>query len=202
MYNRETMSVKIDPNLVELASNFTVAQYIKACGSEDRNTIADALHRRFTERYVNPVAPGVPNQTHGFTVMAVSCLMIESLQSFREGWKDSNGKSQEAFTRFFDTHNLFHCFRGKMARSFWVNIRCGILHQAETTGGWKITRKKDAPLFDHSTCTISASLFLENLRAALKQFCDELKAEAWNSQRWKNVRAKMDALCANCKAKS
>ncbi len=129
------------------------------------------------------------------------CLMIESLQSFCEGWKDSNGKSEKAFTRFFDNHNQFDCFRGEIAHSFWVNIRCGILHQAETTGGWRIIRRIGSSLFDSKTLTINATLFLESLKIILNEFCNELKTEAWDSDKWKKVRVKFEALCKNCGAK-
>ena len=201
------MNVTNDPQQTELASNFTVAQYKAACDSKDKDAIVDPLRRRFTERYIDPVTPGICNHTHGFTMMAISCLMIESLQSFCEGWvstkgQSANGKSmsEEAFTRFFDSHNQFDCFRGQIAHCFWVNIRCGILHQAETTGGWKMTRRADAPLFDPATLTINATLFLGCCRGSLEGLCNELKADSWDSELWKNVRMKMKALCDNCKA--
>jgi hypothetical protein len=131
--------------------------------------------------------------------MAISCLMIESLESFVQGWENTNSKSEAAFCYFFDSHSQFNTFRGHFAQ-FYKNVRCGILHQAETTSGWKITRKKTAPLFDAtSSLTINANLFLQNLRAVLDGFCDELKTSDWNSTEWKNVRKKMKALCHNCR---
>jgi hypothetical protein len=200
------MNVTNDSQQTKLASNFTVAQYKVACGLEDKDAIVDALRLRFTERYIDPIAPGICNHTHGFTMMAISCLMIESLQSFCEGWvntkgQSANGKSmsEEAFTKFFDSHNQFDCFRGQIAHCFWVNIRCGILHQAETTGGWRVTRKAAAPLFDATSHKINAALFLKNLRDILEDFCNRLKSEDWKSDLWIKVRTKMDALCENCK---
>jgi hypothetical protein len=83
-----------DPKQTELASNFTVAQYETACGTQDRDTIAEALRRRFTERNIDPVTPGKDKQMHGLTMMAISCLMIESLESFCRGWKNSKGSIQ------------------------------------------------------------------------------------------------------------
>ncbi|HEY1686603.1 MAG TPA: hypothetical protein VGG19_17700 [Tepidisphaeraceae bacterium] len=183
----------------ELASNFTVADYKTARSTQDRATIAEALHRRFTERYIDPVTPAPGKEMHGFTIMAISCLMIESLESFVQGWENSSSKSEAAFCYFFDSRPQFSIFRGHFAR-FYKNVRCGILHQAETTGGWKITRKKNAPLFDAApaSLTINATLFLENLVAVLDGFRDNLKIVEWNSTEWKNVRKKMKALCDNC----
>ena len=188
-----------DPKQTELASNFNVAQYETACGAQERDTIAEVLRRRFAERYIDPVTPTEGKQMHGFTMMAISCLMIESLESFSQGWENSNGKSEAAFCCFFDSHSQFDEFRGHFAQ-FYRNVRCGILHQAETTGGWKITRKEAAPLFDAAPPpTINATLFLQHLHAVLDRFCDGLKTADWNSTEWKNVRKKMKALCHNCR---
>jgi hypothetical protein len=188
-----------DPRQTELASKFTVAQY-EACGEQDKSTIAEALHRRFQERYIDPVTPQKGAPMHGFTMMAISCLMIESLESFCQGWEDSNdGRGKEAFRKFFDRHNQFIAFRSHYAK-FYKNVRCGILHQAETTGGWKITRKVTAPLFVVAPSpTVNAFLFLKHLQTALDGFCDALKTADWNSSEWKNVRRKMKSLCNNCR---
>ena len=55
---------------------------------------------RFTERYLRPVA-GNSECKHGFTMMAVSCLMIESLESFRRGCPNTIRRSEAAFESFF-----------------------------------------------------------------------------------------------------
>jgi len=191
-------AVSNDPGLTELALHFTANQYEACVKKEDRDTIAEALRRRFTERYIDPVAPKKDKTTHGFAMMAISCLLIESLESFCQGWQNSNSKSEAAFCYFFDSHSQFNEFRGQFAQ-FYKNVRCGILHQAETTGGWKITRKKAAPLFDAPSLTINAILFLKHLRAVLDGFCDGLNTAEWNSTDWKNVRKKMKALCHNCR---
>jgi len=193
------MSVTNDPKKTELASNFNVAQYEAACKAKDRNAISDALRRRFTERYIDPVTPAICRKSHGFTIMAISCLMIESLQSFCEGWENSNGRSEIAFCHFFDSQRQFNSLRGHFAE-FYKNVRCGILHQAETTAGWKINKKSGALLFDPTTNTINAMQFLKCIGEVLETICDQLKSVDWDSELWKNVRKKMNALCVNCKS--
>lgn len=180
----------------KLASGFNVGDCKIALANKDKKTIADALRRRFTERYIEPVTAENKN---GFAMMAISCLMIEALESFRQGWESSDSKSEAAFCYFFDSHSQFNSFRGYFAQ-FYKNVRCGILHQAETTGGWQITRKNTAPLFAAASQsrTINAALFLQHLREVLDEFCDALITADWNSREWKNVRKKMKALCNNC----
>jgi hypothetical protein len=198
-----------DPKLTELAADppFTVADYESAVNAQERDKIADALHRRFEQRYIDPVSPSKDDQSgkdkesrkqiHGFTMMAISCLLIETLQSFRQGWENTNGNSQLAFCQFFSTNESFKEFRVHSVQ-FYKNVRCGILHQAETTGGWKITRNTNAPLFNPNPPTINAILFLQELREALNKFREGLKAAEWDSSEWRNVRKKMKALCKNC----
>jgi len=82
-------------------------------------------------------------------MMAVSCLMIEALECFLQGWSSSENRSKAAFCLFFDAHDQFKDLRG-YGQHFYKNVRCGILHQAETTGGWRIRRDKSC-LFDAAT---------------------------------------------------
>jgi hypothetical protein len=98
-----------DPKQTELASKFTVTQYETACSEKNKDKIAEALRRRFKERYIEPVTA---KNKHGFAMMAISCLMIEALESFRQGWENSNSKSEAAFCYFFDGHSQFDSFRG------------------------------------------------------------------------------------------
>lgn len=176
----------------KLASNFTDADYQSARAEEDKHTIAKALRRRFKERYIEPVTGA---NKHGFTMMAIACLMIESLESFRQGRETSNGKGREVFCKFFDTSPRFAEFKN-VGAAFYRHIRCGILHQAETTGGWRIIRQ--GPLFDSASLTINSTRFLKRLSKELDVFCAGLETTGWDSEDWQNVNKKMTAICKNC----
>lgn len=184
-----------DPVDTELARGFTIRDYERARDSQppDRTAIAEAIHHRFMERYIAPVS-GPPR--HGFTIMAVSCLMIEALESFRQGWEHTDRRSRDAFCLFFSGVEPFRVLES-YAGTFYDNVRCGILHQAETTDGWRI-RRDSSPLLDPVARTINAEQFLEALRQVLQEFCDHLKQANWNGPEWTNVRKKMDAIIRNC----
>lgn len=135
-----------DIDSTKLSSRFTISGYRKLESSLDREGIADYLLERFTERYIEPFR-GV--KKHGFSLMAISCLMIEALESFRLGWSDTDRKSQKAFESFFQQCSMQGSELGVFAENtadFFKNVRCGILHQAETTSGWRILRKGPLPL--------------------------------------------------------
>ncbi len=129
--------------------------------------------------------------------MAISCLMIESLESFYQGWTDSNRKSQLAFCNFFDRNQNFQFIRG-CSQEFYKCVSCGILHQGETTNGWHIRR--EGAVFQKKTKTINAKLFHDHDEVALNTYCVALESNEWNSDIWKKLRKKMSAVCKNCEA--
>ena len=194
IFVRQFLTVKAHPDFesTEIASKFTVRQYQDAVAAKDRDTIAEAIRRRFTERYVDP-ATTAPK--HGFTIMAISCLMLEALESFLRGWKKSLRQSEKLFVEFLDREAGFAAFRGR-GSEFYTNVRCGILHQAETTAGWRILRSGE--LFDGDR-TINAVRFIRALQRVLNKYCDELKHVNWGDKRWNAARRKLGNICDNCK---
>lgn len=176
-----------------LATGFSVKDYKDALKTQDKNKISEGIRRRFIERYIAPSS--VPREKHGFTMMAVSCLMLEAFVTLKQGWETSKGKSEEAFRIFFNDSKRFGDFKNH-EKDFYVNVRCGILHQAETTGGWKIRRQ--GPIFDAKTKTINATTFIKNLEKDLNDFCSNLNSLPWDSLDWEKVRKKMNKTCESC----
>ncbi len=181
------------PDETELARGYSVARYRRLEAAKNKKAIANLLSRRFTERYLAPTL-AKRNIRHGFTSMAVACLMVEALESFQQGWVDTRDRSKDAFRFFFNAHNQFSPFRSRAER-FYYDVRCGILHQAETRGGWKIRRK--GPLLDGER-TVNATAFLRTLGRVLKAYCRHLVQEDWESDLWKKCRKKMNAICTAC----
>ncbi len=176
----------------KLSSSITISSYEQLESLKDRDKIADFIKERFTERYITPLKG---ENKHGFCTMAISCLMIESLESFRQGWENTKNKSEKAFISFFNRRSGLVEFE-PYVKDFYVSVRCGILHQGETTGGWHIRR--DGLLFDSSTKTVNATKFHNELAKYLDLYCDELKKSNWNDAIWKNLITKMKAICKNC----
>lgn len=184
------------PENTKLSSSVTVEEYKKMLQNREQDKIAEFISERFTERYLTPFTD--KDTKHGFSMMAISCLMIEALESFKQGWPNSNSKSALAFCYFFDNSEHFIELRGSH-QTFYRHVRCGLLHQAETTGGWKITRKIGQPLLDPETKTINAYKFMQNLKKEIKSYTNELKRSEWNSPLWTNTRKKIKYICNQCK---
>lgn len=196
-------SLETDPWLTCLAGSksegdeITVRRYADMHANTDRSGIASLIRRRFEERFLHPILDNP--KRHGFAMMAICCLMVETLESFRNGWKNTSekGKSEAAFCGFFQAHDEFKQLR-PVAHEFYRAVRCGILHQAESTHGWRVDREPG--LFEEKGGTrwLSAFEFGQRLKVVLNRYHDELSASEWNSALWVNARRKLQAICRNC----
>lgn len=71
----------------------------------------------------------------GFSIIAIDCLLIETLQSFRTGRTNplkGDKKSKETIVNFLTQRSNFKKhFDLTTAETFYNHFRCGILHQGE-----------------------------------------------------------------------
>lgn len=186
-----------DNENIWLSRVVTVKKYREMEKDREQVGIADFIYQRLSERYILPVKTGEKN---GFAIMACACLLIETLESFWNGWKTSEGAGpgEMVFSGFFRRTKRFREFEDQ-ATSFYRNVRSGILHQGETKGGWRITRKRDLPILSvNRVKTIQAVKFLNRLDASLYDYCHDLKSADWMGERWTNARRKMHHIVSNC----
>jgi hypothetical protein len=180
-----------------LSSSTTVARYLELEAREDVHGIVRFVQERFEERYIKPFEDN--SKKNGFIMMAASCLMIEALESFKHGWRRSPN-SARAFHEFFRGNSHFDEMRN-LSQEFYTHVRCGIMHQGETTGGWHV-RRNLRKLFDGRTRTIDATVFLKQMKGAVSDYCATLEMAAWNSKVWRNFRKKMKDVCTNTQRKA
>lgn len=183
---------------VQLAGDITVRRYADMVSGEEHRGVAGLIRKRFEERYLEPMLDN-PNR-HGFAILAVCCLMVEALESFRNGWKDTRerGRSEAAFCGFFQRHDEFKELR-PVAHDFYRAVRCGILHQAETTDGWRVDQREGQLFAENAGARwVSASEFGVRLKIVLERYESELINADWLATIWVNARKKLQAICRNC----
>lgn len=168
----------------------TVARYHALEQREDRKALGNFIVQRFEERYLRPVDES--QSKHGFTILAVCCLVIENLESFYQGRADTRRRSKDMFRDFFNRETSLRVFGGDN-NWFYRDIRCGILHQGEIRGGWRVWRR--GPLLDTKAKTINASQFLSELRNAVRTYSTQIVS---NEECWNQFKKKMKAVCTNC----
>lgn len=192
----------------------TIASYLV---DESRKIeLSDFIYERHYRRYIKPFEyisekkvnferEKKPNDEYsllyknGFSIMANCCLLIETLEAFYRGFPDTKGKSQQSFFQFFSRDKNFIDFAtDDIPTQFYSNIRCGILHQGETTHGWSITRDSKF-ILDKDNKTINATMFLAQLKNSLKDYRNELNEADWNDNIWKNTRTKLKSIIKNTK---
>ena len=167
-----------------------VARYRSLEAESNKQALGRFIVERFNERYFRPILDS-PSK-HGFAVLAIACLVIETLESFYQGLADTRGKSSRMFQDFFARNTSLKAL-SEPSDWFFTEIRCGILHQGETRGGWRILRT--GPLLDRSGKVINANAILVTLKKAVEQYSIQLETD---DVLWKNFKKKMAAVCANC----
>jgi len=126
-------------------------------------------------------------------MMASCCLIIEALESFYQGLENTQAAGEQVFGSFFERDLALNKFTGVQ---FYKHVRCGILHQAETTGGFTIVRTGD--LFDRNKKRINAQKFLNSLERSLVTYKEQLLNSEWDSEVWDNFRRKMRFTINHC----
>lgn len=134
----------------------------------------------------------------GFVVMALDCLLIETLEQFYRGVPDSVGGSQLFFTHFFERSDVLkNEFTVDQRKLFYEQFRCGILHQDEIKGD-SLVRKVGPLVRDNSGngITINREKFHEILVCEFNNYTKILRGQnpVCVDLRLK-FRAKMDYIC-------
>jgi hypothetical protein len=178
----------------------SIDDYKNLVNAGDKSALADFIYNRLHTRYLKPFIFSDPDYVkhfkNGFSIMANCCLLIETLESFKQGLGDSNRNSQKLFVDFLGTDPNFTDLKSFEAQ-FYFSIRCGILHQGETTNGWIISRSGKS-LFDSLKLKVDAVVFLKSLDKSLNEYRQTLINSDFTDTVWVNFLKKMTILITNC----
>jgi hypothetical protein len=167
-------------------------------------------------RYLRQAHEG--NSGYGFAIMALCSLLIETVECYRQGLPSSSTSdlgplkasaantaapaeyrldglafpnSGAIFKNFFtrSQHQVF--LPGVDGEIFFRDIRCGLLHQAQTKNAWRIGRT--GKFWDPDPVKkINREEFSERLEGCFKAYLGELESESnWDSDIWKLARRKI-----------
>lgn len=169
-------------------------QWISNKNAVSKTNLINLINHRFHNRYIKHL--NNKDIDSGFLKMAISCLMIETLESFKQGKENTKGIGKQMFIDFFETEEKFFPSFKEISSDFYISIRCGILHQAETTNAWRILRKGN--LLNQDERTINASKFVESLGKVLDSYINILEESDFDSNVWENAILKIEDICKNC----
>ncbi len=163
------------------------------------------LDARIRDRYLDPVDELIELDKRrvnkkvprfGFTILAIDCLLIETLQAFIDGETNTRNKEPRMFIDFLTGRPSFkkHFKDKKLACRFYKDVRCGILHQAETRSGWLV--RSNGPLLNPKNIErriINRTEFHKALKSEFESYLTELR-DTNNAKLRQNFRKKMDCV--------
>jgi len=199
---------QIDPD-TEIASDFKVSQYHSIRPRLDHRTpdtqhwrdILAVFWRRLEERFIKPIkaleiAYGA-NVIPGFAILALDCLLIDTLQSFREGRVRRGESDSRPFREFLGSLRFRNGgFTSNDRDDFVDYVRNALLHNGETRGDWKVNFRH--PVIVHkdpgmTTRTLNRKLFHAAVVEELKEYLEEVSHGAADSR--ERFLRRMDAIC-------
>lgn len=155
------------------------------------------LEDRLNARFFDAVEAIDEQDFSGFAVLALDCLLIETLQQFKEGVRETpRGKNGLYFERFLTSLPFSMHFDKTKAEKFYDHFRCGILHQAEIKVSSKVWRVGQlvAPTSDGTGLIINRRKFHSVLRQAFASYLRTLRNRT-DAKLCQNFVQKMTYIC-------
>lgn len=201
------------------ASDWSIAFADK--DSPDWTHATEIIKDRFETRYFNPLAVLINHcekevrNNSGFIIMSIDCLLIETLNQFYLGLKNTNccvnykgkGNNWRAFSDFFKYSTYFPDFKNNddLVEEFYRQIRCGLLHQAESKVNSLINvrhREMVKPIqngnYKHGMI-INRTLFHDALKREFEKYLIDLEdpesLNLFGENLREKCRKKMKAIC-------
>jgi hypothetical protein len=194
---------KLDYKNLSISPKYHVNDWKTAKDINDWNLMTDIFIDRIDGRYLKPIRliskDSAIGEYSGFTILAIDCLFIETLNQFYNGHDETQGKHNKAFWNFFKQSDFFKShFSRQKAFIFYSHFRCGILHQAQTKA-MSVVRIDQNQMVQNVTSDISDGLiidrllFHEALENELSSYVNKLKNG--NKKLCDNFKIKMDLIC-------
>ena len=113
----------------------------------------------------------------GFASMAIMCLLIETLYQFETGSNKTPPNNKDEYAEFL-TRNLSSIFDTKdKAKAFYSNIRCGILHSAETTEKSTLNTGKKVEMYSKRKLEVGVIGIYNELHSYFENYKKQIKSD-------------------------
>lgn len=200
---------------IEIAPGVTVGDWQKLNlpsfqFSPDWEEAIRIFEKRIRFRFLKPVeyllsvedGIGPKERRNGFSIMAILCLLIESLQCFLEGKGHSKGISKEVFVRFLTENEPFKTKMGltkTIAEKIFVHVRCGILHQAEITGGTRLRSVGPTVRLQGEKLILNRTKFANGIFQFFEGYLRSLRLQTDEGEKLRgNLKRKFEVIVSNC----
>ena len=186
---------------MRISRNYTIEDWkrLRFESEADWPVAINMLKDRLDTRYLEHIRTLLPCKTSGFAVLALDCALIETLEQFRRGKRQTpQRQGKEYFVSFLTSTAFGEHFSKQRAGVFYTEIRCGLLHQSEAEGMSRIKRGDSLPLVsdtkDNSGVVINKVAFHGLLETVISDYYAKL-ADGIDPRLREFFRKKMDAIC-------
>ena len=165
---------------------------------KDWSKAADVVRDRLDGRFLRFASNCLKDKHSGFVVLAIDCLLAETIQQFRDGVTNGRGRSAEMVKRFLEGTRFQPDFDAETRKAFYEDIRCGLLHQAEAKRMWLIRRKQPALLqkvAGGQGYIVDVERFHVGIQGSLNDYL-KLISEPASSLLRSNLWKKMNQICS------
>lgn len=120
-----------------IAPDYRISDWRSAQEAGNWDLMVSIFRTRLDGRYLQPIRLIEKDKSigpfAGFSILALDCLLIETLNQFYQGLDETPNGHEKQFWRFFqDSEHFSEHFSEETAGVFYRHIRCGLLHQAQT----------------------------------------------------------------------
>ncbi|NQZ03500.1 hypothetical protein [Idiomarina sp.] len=201
-------SVPLQADNKSVSPNYRVRDWHEARGGDDWATMVAIFKDRINGRFLGPIQlieeDSKIGRFAGFSIMALDCLLVETLNQFYQGLDETPKDNRKQFWHFFRGSEHFRqSFTRKVSDIFYSHVRCGLLHQAQTKKGTLIRTDRDR-MIDSAPGGGNEGIIVDRVRfhGALKQEISDYTrrlegCEEDGPNLRKNFVMKMQYICGN-----
>lgn len=175
----------------------------------------DFFEERIRTRYLNPIKAILDvgsNAGEGFAVVNLQCSLIETIESFINGWvnefdidkrkpvwkkegviakyptveKTKNLRNVDIFTSFFKERIPFNTYH-ILGNEFFRDVRCGLLHETQTKNNWKIKKGKNSDKAFEVDSKGFKIIYRENFQKAIETVVQKYKDAIINGNEFDEI---------------
>jgi hypothetical protein len=154
----------------------------------------EIVEDRIRGRFVTWIDRIASEQFSGFVVIALDCLLLETLNGFMTGKKSAGDCS--VYKEFLSIHKHFKLDKD-IALSFCTNVRNGLIHDTVTKRKWLIEKTKPhGKIVEKDTegnFVLNRSLFHAALKSEFEDWLSDLRTG--NTKARDNLRKRMNQVC-------
>jgi hypothetical protein len=185
------------PNKISLS---VLEKMLEQKDESDKEKFISIIEHRLSNRFLKVIDKADKSDVSSFMIMAICCLIIETLECFYQGYPDTNKprSGKAVFKSFFQRENQLFQGLDKKSIDFYKSVRCGILHQAETMNGWFLN--KNGNLFEQEgkVKLINGDLFFQMTKKSISNYLELLHSSSFTDEIWTKAFDKLIQVCINC----